>query len=77
MSQRIIHQLKLIKINKNNRKRFFNDYKLKMENSDQMAVTFIAPKSDKAKTMHFILEVTDDGAPSLTRYQRVIVNVLP
>ena len=54
-----------------------NDYRLKMEDSEQVAVTFVAPKTDKAKTMHFIVEVTDDGAPSLTRYQRVIVNVLP
>ncbi|MCK5105716.1 MAG: DUF1593 domain-containing protein [Cyclobacteriaceae bacterium] len=54
-----------------------NDYKLKLENSDKMEATFAAPKSDKAKTMHFILEVTDNGEPSLTRYQRVIVNVLP
>ena len=54
-----------------------NDYGLKMENSDQMIVTFVSPKTDKAKTMHFILEVTDNGVPSLTRYQRMIVNVLP
>jgi hypothetical protein len=27
--------------------------------------------------MHFILEVKDKGTPALTRYQRVIVNVIP
>jgi len=52
-------------------------YWLKMENANQQVANFIAPKVDKVKTMHFILEVTDDGLPSLTRYQRVIVNVLP
>ena len=50
---------------------------LKMEHADQMVASFTAPKVDKVKTMHFILEVTDDGTPSLTRYQRVIVNVVP
>ena len=34
-------------------------------------------KHTLAKTMHFILEVEDDGLPSLTRYQRVIISVLP
>ena len=52
-------------------------YHLKMENADQQIMTFIAPEVDIAKTMHFILEVTDNGTPSLTRYERVIVNVLP
>lgn len=49
----------------------------KLEHPDRQETTFIAPKTDKAKTMHFILEVTDNGQPSLTRYQRVIVNVMP
>jgi hypothetical protein len=29
----------------------------------------------KSGTMHIILAVTDDGAPALTRYRRVIVTV--
>ena len=44
-----------------------------MEHADKQAASFIAPKVDK----DFILEVTDDGVPSLTRYQGVIVNVIP
>lgn len=31
----------------------------------------------KPQTTHLILEVTDDGTPALTRYQRVIVNIMP
>jgi hypothetical protein len=48
-----------------------------MKNPEKSEMTFVAPKTDIVRTMHFILEVTDDGKPSLTRYQRVIVNVIP
>jgi hypothetical protein len=54
-----------------------NAYELEVKNSNQQKASFRAPQVDKVKTMHFILEVTDDGLPRLTRYQRVIVNVLP
>ncbi|HEU4861089.1 MAG TPA: nucleoside hydrolase-like domain-containing protein [Chitinophagaceae bacterium] len=36
-----------------------------------------APVVDTAQTIHFILKVTDKGTPSLTRYKRVIVTVVP
>ncbi|HET6722889.1 MAG TPA: nucleoside hydrolase-like domain-containing protein, partial [Chitinophagaceae bacterium] len=36
-----------------------------------------APIVDSVQTIHFILKVTDKGAPSLTRYKRVIVTVVP
>jgi hypothetical protein len=36
-----------------------------------------APLVDSARTIHFILKVTDKGSPALTRYKRVIVTVLP
>ncbi|MEO7990671.1 MAG: nucleoside hydrolase-like domain-containing protein [Chryseolinea sp.] len=36
-----------------------------------------APMVDSEKTIHFILKVTDKGTPSLTRYKRVIVTVVP
>ncbi len=36
-----------------------------------------APVVDTEQTIHFILKVTDKGAPRLTRYKRVIVTVLP
>ncbi|MGB8491931.1 MAG: nucleoside hydrolase-like domain-containing protein [Bacteroidales bacterium] len=36
-----------------------------------------APVVDKQETTQFILKVTDKGNPPLTRYKRVIVNILP
>lgn len=36
-----------------------------------------APVVDEPQTVHFILKVTDKGNPPLTRYKRVIVNILP
>jgi len=38
---------------------------------------FIAPKVDTPKEVHFILRVTDKGEPPLTRYRRVVVQILP
>lgn len=37
----------------------------------------VAPKVEKAETLHFILRLTDKGTPALSRYQRVIVTVTP
>jgi hypothetical protein len=45
------------------------------ENSWSMYVT--APIVDKKETLHFILKLTDKGTPSLSRYKRIIVTVLP
>lgn len=39
--------------------------------------TKVAPEVDKKETAHFILKVTDKGKPPLSRYKRVIVNILP
>ena len=36
-----------------------------------------APQVDSPQTTHFILKVTDKGTPSLTRYKRVIVTIVP
>ncbi len=36
-----------------------------------------APVVDKKETIHFILKVTDKNSPPLSRYKRIIVNVLP
>jgi hypothetical protein len=45
---------------------------------DLYRIPFIkAPAVDKPETAHFILKVTDKGNPPLTRYKRVIVNILP
>lgn len=54
-----------------------NASRFKLSNPNNQEVSFIAPSVNEPKTMHFILEVTDNGTPNLTRYQRVIVNVIP
>jgi len=46
---------------------------LPFQTKDTGVVTFEAPKNPA--TLHWILHVTDNGTPPLTRYQRVIVNV--
>ena len=49
---------------------------LTIENANARDASFIVPKNVlKPGTMHIILAVTDDGAPALTRYRRVIVTV--
>jgi hypothetical protein len=51
-----------------------------MENTDSPVLTLgIRPDVDvmKPNTTHMILQVTDSGTPALTRYQRVIVNIMP
>jgi hypothetical protein len=51
---------------------------LKIEHADQMNATFTVPtKFGMAGPLHIILAVTDQGTPRLTRYQRVIINVVP
>ena len=50
-------------------------FNLQKPNSKE--VKFMAPNVSESRTMHFVLEVKDNGTPSLTRYQRVIVNVIP
>jgi hypothetical protein len=37
----------------------------------------VAPTVSAPETLHFVLAVTDKGTPPLTRYQRVIVTVVP
>lgn len=49
---------------------------LKIENADKAEASFIVPKTERYGTMHIIVEVKDNGKPSLTRYQRVVVNVV-
>ena len=36
-----------------------------------------APVVENNETAHFILKVTDKGQPQLSRYKRVIVNIIP
>jgi hypothetical protein len=39
--------------------------------------TIRAPEVESPRTVHFILKVTDKGTPALSRYQRVIVTIVP
>jgi hypothetical protein len=51
---------------------------LTIENAGAREASFTVPNAAfKLGTLHVILAVTDDGAPSLTRYRRVIVTVQP
>ncbi|MEP7343554.1 MAG: nucleoside hydrolase-like domain-containing protein [Acidobacteriota bacterium] len=50
---------------------------LKIEGANKINSWFTAPKVAKPATMHIILTVTDQGAPALTRYQRVIITIYP
>lgn len=51
------------------------EIKMGAENVHGVHVT--APEVEKEETAHFILKVSDKGSPSLSRYKRVIVTVLP
>jgi hypothetical protein len=51
------------------------DATLTIANSDSPDnASFVAP-NESGKQVHIILEVTDNGTPALTRYQRVICNI--
>ena len=39
--------------------------------------SFRLPEVERPETAHFIVQVTDKGAPPLTRYERVVVTILP
>jgi len=41
------------------------------------SVTFTSPSVSSPQTLHVIVEVTDNGAPALTRYKRFIISVSP
>ncbi|MBB3222646.1 DUF1593 domain-containing protein [Pseudoduganella umbonata] len=46
--------------------------------ADNLArLSLVAPEVSKPETVHFIVRVTDKGSPALTRYQRVVVTVVP
>lgn len=40
-------------------------------------VFFEVPEVNKKETIHFILKVTDKGSPALSRYKRIIIDILP
>ncbi|MCA9127242.1 MAG: DUF1593 domain-containing protein [Planctomycetales bacterium] len=48
---------------------------LKPKNPTDAVATVTIPKNASGKTVHIILEIHDDGKPSLYAYRRVIINV--
>jgi hypothetical protein len=53
------------------------DGQVRIENNTAQESHFTAPKVTSPRTIHIILEVHDDGKPSLYSYRRVIVTVKP
>lgn len=50
--------------------------KIEINNAESLQAEIVIPKEAPAgQTIHVILEATDNGSPSLTQYQRVIVEV--
>ncbi len=50
--------------------------KIVIEHSNKKEVALTVPKNaNKGETIHVICQVTDNGEPALTRYQRVIITV--
>ncbi|QCX37628.1 DUF1593 domain-containing protein [Aureibaculum algae] len=50
---------------------------INMGASNVHGVNLTAPKVNKKETLHFIVKVSDKGTPVLSRYERVIVTVVP
>ena len=53
---------------------------ISLKNTGTEKMTLEVPENiglTKPQTTHIILKVTDDGEPKLTRYQRIIVNLMP
>lgn len=52
---------------------------LKIEDADKAKAWFVVPTDRvfRTGTMHIIVAVTDSGTPALTRYRRVLVDVMP
>lgn len=48
---------------------------LKVKGSDTDELTLFVPTDASSKTIHVVLEVTDDGKPPLRRYRRGVINV--
>jgi len=50
--------------------------RVEIAHADALTTSLVVP-NEPGKRIHVILEVTDDGVPSLTHYQRVILTVQP
>ena len=51
--------------------------KITPEKKNEAVIFFEAPKVKIPSEIHFVVAVTDNGKPTLTRYQRVIIKVNP
>jgi hypothetical protein len=50
---------------------------LSIQNANRIKASFGVPKdAKKGSTIHIVLEVKDNGSPALTRYQRIVVDVI-
>jgi len=54
---------------------FSGDVALSQENGSE--TTFIAPQVSSPSTLHVILELRDDGEPSLFAFRRAVITVMP
>jgi hypothetical protein len=52
-------------------------YWLELKNEHGPEASFTAPSMGFPQEMHFILAVSDNGEPALTRYKRVIIKIRP
>jgi hypothetical protein len=52
-------------------------FQIKINDKNNSKISITAPKVSKPETLHFVVSVTDNGEPALTRYQRVIITVNP
>lgn len=50
---------------------------VEIKDKDKKKAFLTVPRVDKPETFHVALSVTDDGKPSLTRYQRIVIIALP
>jgi hypothetical protein len=51
------------------------DGEVKLEGADGEKAALVVPDNAGGKTIHVILDVTDDGKPALTRYRRVVLAI--
>ncbi|MFB9133818.1 nucleoside hydrolase-like domain-containing protein [Vibrio olivae] len=51
--------------------------KIELSSTNQADTSFVAPKVDKPTPFHVIIEVSDEGTPSLYSYRRAIITVSP
>jgi hypothetical protein len=49
---------------------------IEISNAEKQGASFTVPTdAGKGETIHIICEVTDDGTPQLTRYERVVIEL--